>query len=85
LGKEADKTFIVDCPQCRAKVAATENGELLAAPQSCKVTHLIDWCGVTWTASRRDMAHWKEVPEEQPALILRPVRMTAMPGRNRAT
>lgn len=42
-----------------------ETPELLAAPQLFNVTHLIDyWYGVTWTASRRDMARWKQAPEE---------------------
>ena len=42
-----------------------ETPELLAAPQLFNVTHLLDyWYGVTWNASRRDMARWKQVPEE---------------------
>ena len=42
-----------------------ETPELLAAPQLFNVTHLIDyWYGVTWNASRRYMARWKERPEE---------------------
>jgi type I restriction enzyme R subunit len=42
-----------------------ETPELLAAPQLFNVTHLLDyWYGVTWTASRRDMARWKQAPEE---------------------
>ena len=42
-----------------------ETPELLAAPQLFNVTHLIDyWYGVTWSATRRDMARWKQVPEE---------------------
>lgn len=42
-----------------------ETPELLAAAQLFNVTHLIDyWYGVTWTASRRDMARWKQAPEE---------------------
>ena len=42
-----------------------ETPELLAAPQLFNVTHLLDyWYGATWTASRRDMARWKQAPEE---------------------
>lgn len=42
-----------------------ETPELLAAPQLFNVTHLLDyWYGSTWTASRRDMARWKQAPEE---------------------
>ena len=34
-------------------------------PQLFNVTHLLDyWYGVTWNASRRFMARWKERPEE---------------------
>ncbi|MDW8267200.1 MAG: HsdR family type I site-specific deoxyribonuclease [Gemmataceae bacterium] len=42
-----------------------ETPELLAAPQLFNVTHLFDcWYGVTWNANRRDMARWKQSPEE---------------------
>lgn len=42
-----------------------ETPELLATPQLFNVTHLLDyWYGVTWNASRRDMARWKQAPEE---------------------
>lgn len=42
-----------------------ETPELLAAPQLFNATHLLDyWYGVTWTASRRDMARWKQEREE---------------------
>jgi type I restriction enzyme R subunit len=42
-----------------------ETPELLAAPQLFNVTHLIDyWYGVTWNTSRRDLARWKQKPEE---------------------
>ncbi|AOK17112.1 deoxyribonuclease HsdR [Burkholderia cepacia] len=42
-----------------------ETPELLATPQLFNVTHLIDyWYGVTWNANRRDMARWKQAPEE---------------------
>ena len=42
-----------------------ETPELIAAPQLFNVTHLLDyWYGVTWNASRRFMARWKERPEE---------------------
>jgi type I restriction enzyme R subunit len=42
-----------------------ETPELLAAPQLFNVTHLLDyWYGVTWNASRRAMARWKQTPEE---------------------
>ena len=35
--------------------------ELLAAPQLFNVTHVLDyWYGVTWNASRRYLARWKE-------------------------
>lgn len=42
-----------------------ETPELIGVPQLFNVTHLIDyWYGVTWNASRRFMARWKERPEE---------------------
>jgi type I restriction enzyme R subunit len=42
-----------------------ETPELVAAPQLFNVTHLLDyWYGVTWSATRRDMARWKQKPEE---------------------
>lgn len=42
-----------------------ETPELLAAPQLFNATHLLDyWYGVTWSASRRDMARWKQAPDE---------------------
>lgn len=42
-----------------------ETPELLGSAQLFNVTHLIDyWYGVTWNASRRFMARWKEKPEE---------------------
>jgi type I restriction enzyme R subunit len=42
-----------------------ETPELLAAPQLFNVTHLLDyWYGVTWNANRRNMARWKQTPEE---------------------
>lgn len=42
-----------------------ETPELLASTQLFNVTHLLDyWYGVTWNVSRRDMARWKQVPEE---------------------
>ena len=42
-----------------------ETPELLGTAQLFNVTHLIDyWYGVTWNASRRYMARWKEEPEE---------------------
>lgn len=42
-----------------------ETPELLAAPQLFNVTHLLDyWYGVTWQVNRRDMARWKQAPEE---------------------
>ena len=42
-----------------------ETPELLAAPQVFNVTHVLDyWYGVTWNASRRFMARWKERREE---------------------
>ncbi len=42
-----------------------ETPELLAAPQLFNTTHLLDyWYGATWSANRRDMARWKQTPEE---------------------
>lgn len=42
-----------------------ETPELLATTQVFNVTHLLDyWYGVTWNANRRDMARWKQAPEE---------------------
>lgn len=42
-----------------------ETPELLSTPQLFNVTHLLDyWYGVTWNANRRDMARWKQMPEE---------------------
>jgi type I restriction enzyme R subunit len=42
-----------------------ETPELLASTQLFNVTHLLDyWYGVTWSATRRDMARWKQAPEE---------------------
>lgn len=42
-----------------------ETPELLATTQMFNVTHLLDyWYGVTWNANRRDMARWKQAPEE---------------------
>ncbi|MFN7882557.1 MAG: type I restriction endonuclease, partial [bacterium] len=42
-----------------------ETPELIAAPQIFNVTHLLDyWYGVTWNATRRDMARWKQAPDE---------------------
>lgn len=42
-----------------------ETPELIGAPQVFNVTHLLDyWYGVTWNATRRDMARWKQTPDE---------------------
>lgn len=42
-----------------------ETPELLGAPQLFNVTHLLDyWYGVTWSASRRQMARWKQTRDE---------------------
>ena len=42
-----------------------ETPELMGSAQLFNVTHLLDyWYGVTWNASRRFMARWKERPEE---------------------
>lgn len=42
-----------------------ETPELISAPQLFNVTHLLDyWYGVTWNVTRRDMARWKQKPEE---------------------
>lgn len=42
-----------------------ETPELVGTPQLFNVTHLLDyWYGVTWNASRRHMARWKQAREE---------------------
>lgn len=42
-----------------------ETPELIAVPQLFNVTHLLDyWYGVTWNATRRGMARWKQAPDE---------------------
>lgn len=42
-----------------------ETPELLASVQLFNVTHLLDyWYGVTWSVNRRDMARWKQSPDE---------------------
>ena len=42
-----------------------ETPELIGAPQIFNVTHLLDyWYGVTWNVTRRDMARWKNTPDE---------------------
>lgn len=42
-----------------------ETPELVGTPQLFNVTHLLDyWYGVTWNASRREMARWKQRREE---------------------
>jgi len=42
-----------------------ETPELIGAPQIFNVTHLLDyWYGVTWNATRREMARWKQTPDE---------------------
>jgi len=42
-----------------------ETPELIGAPQIFNVTHLLDyWYGVTWNATRREMARWKQRPDE---------------------
>jgi type I restriction enzyme, R subunit len=42
-----------------------ETPELIGAAQLFNVTQALDyWYGVTWSTSRRDMARWKETPEE---------------------
>ena len=42
-----------------------ETPELIGAAQLFNVTHLLDyWYGVTWNATRRDMARWKQKPED---------------------
>src|SRR5215204_2645222 len=41
------------------------DAELIGAPQIFNVTHLLDyWYGVTWNATRREMARWKQMPDE---------------------
>jgi len=42
-----------------------ETPELLATAQLFNATHMLDyWYGVTWSINRRDMARWKQAPEE---------------------
>jgi type I restriction enzyme, R subunit len=42
-----------------------ETPELIGTPQLFTVTHLLDyWYGVTWNVTRRDMARWKQTPDE---------------------
>lgn len=42
-----------------------ETPELIGTPQLFNVTHLLDyWYGVTWNATRRQMARWKQSREE---------------------
>ncbi len=42
-----------------------ETPDLMATTQLFNVTHLLDyWYGVTWNTSRRDMARWKQTPDE---------------------
>jgi type I restriction enzyme, R subunit len=42
-----------------------ETPELLGTAQLFNVTHMLDyWYGVTWNVTRRDMARWKQAPEE---------------------
>ena len=42
-----------------------ETPELIGSPQLFNVTHLLDyWYGVTWNVTRRDMARWKQTPDE---------------------
>jgi type I restriction enzyme, R subunit len=42
-----------------------ETPELISAPQLFNVTHLLDyWYGVTWNATRRFLARWKQTPDE---------------------
>ena len=42
-----------------------ETPELIGAPQLFNVTHLLDyWYGVTWNATRREMARWKQTSDE---------------------
>jgi type I restriction enzyme R subunit len=42
-----------------------ETPELIGSPQLFNVTHLLDyWYGVTWNATRRFLARWKQAPDE---------------------
>jgi type I restriction enzyme, R subunit len=42
-----------------------ETPELIGSPQLFNVTHLLDyWYGVTWNATRRFLARWKQKPDE---------------------
>jgi len=63
----------------------SETPELLGTAQLFNVTHLLDyWYGVTWNATRRFMARWKERPNDsyrfavqsffEPAAFLRTLR-----------
>ena len=63
----------------------SETPELLGTAQLFNVTHLLDyWYGVTWNATRRFMARWKERPDDsyrfavqsffEPAAFLRTLR-----------
>jgi hypothetical protein len=65
-GAKPTKSFLskygTDIAMLAAAVAAPE---LIGAPQIFNVTHLLDyWYGVTWNATRRDMARWKQAPDE---------------------
>ena len=63
----------------------SETPELLGTAQLFNVTHLLDyWYGVTWNATRRFMARWKDRPDDsyrfavqsffEPAAFLRTLR-----------
>lgn len=42
-----------------------ETPELIGSPQLFNVTHLLEyWYGVTWNATRRFLARWKQTPDE---------------------
>ena len=63
--KNPTDTDAIDRGVAQLRRYEMETPELLGATQLFNVTHLLDyWYGVTWNASRRFMARWKEHPEE---------------------
>ena len=63
--KNPTETNAIDRGVAQLRRYEMETPELLGATQLFNVTHLLDyWYGVTWNASRRFMARWKEHPEE---------------------
>lgn len=63
--KNPTETDAIDRGVTQLRRYEMETPELLGATQLFNVTHPLDyWYGVTWNASRRFMARWKEHPEE---------------------